>query len=224
MKMKHLFSTVLLGLTVLFFTQPASAAVLAVWDFGDSSALYTQKPAYYNTITEPALVLLGSGVDTNGKDGIAYVDSGGINHIAGQAAAWDDINKSGTENDAALIITLNTSGFTGLAIRWDYKSEFAVSYDFAYRTVVNGAWTQIADNQAITPGWSDGKWYSVVIDMSGYSALNNQPYLQLRLDDLVEGPGNDRFAIDNIEITGIPEPCSLILLGLGGLVIRKRYR
>jgi hypothetical protein len=60
--------------------------------------------------------------------------------------------------------------------------------------------------------------------MSGYNALNNQPYLQLRLDDLVEGPGNDKFAIDNIEITGVPEPCSFILLGLGGLVIRKRCR
>jgi hypothetical protein len=131
MKRRYLFCAALLGCTILFFTQAAGAAVLAVWDFGDSSAVYTQKPAYYNTVTEPTLVLLGSGVDTNGKDGIAYVDAGGINHVAGQAAAWDDINKSGTENDAALIMTLDTSGFTSLASRWAYKSDFAVSFDFA---------------------------------------------------------------------------------------------
>jgi hypothetical protein len=221
-QMKREFLSILGVVFFSCFTQSAPATVLAIWNFGDSSAYYTQNPAYYNTVTMPTLALFGSGVDTNGKDGIAYLDAGGISHIAGQAAAWDDINKSGTENDAALIITLATTGFTNLSIRWDYKSELAVSYDFAYRTSADGAWTQLADNQPITPGWAEGKWYSVVIDMSGYAVLNNQPYLQFRLDDLVEGPGNDKFAIDNIEITGVPEPGSLLLLGLGGWLIRKR--
>lgn len=222
MKRALLLSSLLFMCTTFALTQPTLAAVLTVWDFGDSSTLYTQVPDYYNTIAVPALALFGSGVDTNGKDGIAYLDAGGIAHVAGQAAAWDDINKSGSENDAALIITLNTTGFTNLAIRWDYKSEEAEYFDFAYRTTADGAWTQIADNQAITPGWDDGDWYSVSIDMSGYAGLNNQSYIQLRIDDLVEGPGNDRFAIDNIEITAIPEPCTLLLLGFGGLLIRKR--
>ncbi len=222
MKRTFLLSITLCFCTILYFTRSASATVLAIWDFGKDSASYTESPAYYNTVAAPILVLYGSGVDSNGKDGIPYTDAGGIAHIAGQAAAWDDINKSGTENDAALIITLNTTGFTNLAIRWDYKSELAVSYDFAYRTVAGGAWTQIVNNQPITPGWAEGKWYSVVHDLSGYAALNNQPYLQLRIDDLVEGPGNDKFAIDNIEITGVPEPCTVLLLGLGGLIIRKR--
>ena len=221
MKRILLLSSLLFVCTTLSLTQSTLATVLAVWDFGDGKDTYTQAPAYYNTVDEPALALLGSDVDDNGKDGIAYVDAGGIAHAAGQAAAWDDINKSGSENDAALIITLNTTGFTNLAIRWDYKSELAEYFDFAYRTSADGEWTQIADNQPITPGWDDGDWYSVAIDMSGYAVLNDQSYVQLRIDDLVEGPGNDRFAIDNIEITAIPEPCTLLLLGIGGLLIRK---
>lgn len=222
MKTNVFFSLVLCA--VLAIAVPASASVLAIWNFGDSSAFYTESPAYYNTVSAPTLSLLGSGLDTNGKNGIAYTDSAGISHIAGQGAAWDDINKSGTDNDAALIITLNTTGFTGLTIRWDYKSELATSFDFAYRTAADGKWTQVADNQAITPGWATDSWYSVTLDLSAYTAINNQTFVQLRLDDLVEGPGNEKFAIDNIEIASIPEPATLLILSLGGMALRMRKK
>lgn len=206
---------------VLSLVQPTFGSVLAVWDFGDNKDTYTENPAYYNTIVSPTLTLSGSDVDTNGKDGIAYTDAAGIAHIAGQAAAWDDINKSGSENDAALFITLDTTNFTDLSIRWDYKSELAVSFDFAYRLSADGDWIFLADNQPITPGWDDDQWYSVTLDLS---AVGNQSYVELRLDDLVEGPGNDKFAIDNIEITGVPEPATLMLAGLGGIIMRLRKR
>lgn len=221
MKRSLLYSIPLL-LLVMWISQSANATVLAIWDFGPSSAYYTLEPDYYNTVAMPTLYLHGSGLDIDGKNGIAYLDADGINHIAGQAGGWDDINKSGTENDAALFITIDTSGFSNLSIRWDYKSELAVSFDFSYRTSADGSWVKIINNQPITPGWAANQWYSVEIDMSGYTEMNNQSYLQLRLDDLVEGPGNDKFAIDNIEITGIPEPGTLLLLGLGGWLIRKR--
>jgi hypothetical protein len=207
---------------VICFVPPSFGSILAIWDFGDSSSAYTESPAYFNTITSPALTLAGSDVDTNGKDGVAYTDAAGVDHIDGQAAAWDDINKSGSDNDAALFITLDATGFTGLAIRWDYKSEEAVSFDLAYRTSAGGNWTQVADNQTITPGWDTGTWYSAAVTLP--AVLNHQPYVELRLDDLVEGPGNNRFAIDNIEITGVPEPASLLLFGAGGLILRWRKR
>ena len=209
---------------ILSFTQPSWATVLAIWDFGDSSAFYTESPAYYNTVAAPTLTLAGSGVDTNGKNGVAYTDAAGVAHVAGQAAAWDDINKSGSANDAAAFITLNTTGFSALTIRWDYKSELATSFDFAYRTSADGEWTFVADNQAITPNWTGETWGSVVLDLSGQIALNNQSYVQFRFDDLVEGPGNDKFAFDNFEITGVPEPTTLLLLGLGAILLKKTKR
>lgn len=204
------------------FVPPSYGSLLAIWDFGDSSSVYTQSPAAYHTVTSPTLTLAGSDVDTNGKDGVGYTDAAGVVHIAGQAAAWDDINKSGSDNDAALFMTLNATGFTDLAIRWDYKSEEAVSFDLAYRISPGGSWTQVADNQAITPGWDTGTWYSVALTLP--TVLNHQPYVELRLDDLVEGPGNNRFAIDNIEITGVPEPATLLLVGAGWVFLRWRKR
>jgi hypothetical protein len=191
-------------------------SVLAIWDFGDNKDSYTESPAYYNTIVSPTLTLAGSDIDDNGKDGTAYMDAAGIAHIVGQAAAWDDINKSGSDNDAALFITLNTTGFTDLVIRWDYKSESATSFDFDYR-IGDEDWTGIVNNKPITPGWSDDQWYSVSLDLS---AVDDQSFVQLRLDDLTKDDGNDKFAIDNIEITGIPEPATMMLVGLGGFIMR----
>jgi len=204
---------------ILSFTQPSLATVLAVWDFGDSSAFYTEAPAYYNTVAAPTLVIAGGTKDIDGKNGVAYTDAAGIAHIAGQAGAWDDIKVSGS--NASWIVTLNTTGFHALAIRWDYRSEKATSFDLAYRTTVGGSWTQLKDNYAITPNWAAGTFNSVALDLSSFTALNNQSYLQLRVDDLVEGPGNDKFAFDNLEITGVPEPTTLLLLGLGAMLLKK---
>lgn len=221
---KHTLGTLFVVGAILSFTQPSLATVLAIWNFGDSSAFYTESPAYYNTAAAPTLALLGSGVDTNGKNGVAYTDAAGVAHVAGQAAAWDDINKSGSANDAATFITLDTTGFSALTVRWDYKSELATSFDFAYRTAADGEWTFVADNQAITPNWADEAWGSVVLDLSGQTALNNQSYVQFRFDDLVEGDGNDKFAFDNFEITGVPEPTTLLLLGLGAMLAKRTQR
>jgi hypothetical protein len=205
---------------ILSFTQPSLATVLAVWDFGASSAVYTESPAYYNTVAAPTLVLAGGTKDPDGKNGIIYTDAGGIAHIAGQAAGWDDIKVSGNPS-ASWIITLNTTGFQTLAIRWDYRSEKAISFDLAYRTTVGGTWAQLADNSPITVNWAAGTFNSVALNLSSFTALNNQSYLQLRVDDLVEGPGNDKFAFDNLEITGVPEPTTLLLLGLGAMLLKK---
>lgn len=208
--------------TLLFCSPYSVADVLAVWDFGSSSANYTENPAYYNTVTTPTLVIEGGEKDTNGKNGAAFTDAAGIPHAAGQAAGWDDIKKDGS--NASWIATLDTTGFQSLAIRWDYRSEKAVSFDLACRLTADGSWTQLADNSPITVNWAAGTFNSIALDLSGFAALNNQSYLQLRVDDLVEGLGNDKFAFDNLEITGIPEPATLLLLGLGGVIIKKGRR
>jgi hypothetical protein len=204
---------------VLCLVSPVGfAKVLAVWDFGPSSAFYTNEPAYYNLSAKPALVMTGGTIDANGKNGADFIDAGGVFHAAGQAAAWDDIKKS--DSNAACTITLNTTGWQVQGLRWDYKSEKAISFDIAYRLSQTATWTQLLDNQPIT---ADDVFHMVKIDLSSFAALSYQPFVQILIDDLVEGPGNDKFTFDNLQFTGVPEPASLALLMVGTVMgLRRR--
>jgi hypothetical protein len=207
---------------VLCLISPAGfAKVLAIWDFGPSSAFYTTEPASYALSTKPALVMTGGDIDANGKNGADFIDADGIFHAAGQAAAWDDINKSGSDNDAACTITLNTTGWQVQGLRWDYKSEKAISFDIAYRLSQTATWSQLLDNQPIT---ADDLFHAVTIDLSPFAALSYQPFVQILIDDLVEGPGNDKYTFDNLQFTGVPEPASLSLLLLGTVMGLRRRR
>jgi hypothetical protein len=137
-------------LVLLCLVSPAGfAKVLAIWDFGPSSAFYTTEPASWALSAKPALVLTGGDIDANGKNGADFIDADGVFHVAGQGAAWDDINKSGSDNDAACTITLNTTGWQVQGLRWDYKSEKATSYDIDYRLSQTATWIQLLDNQPI---------------------------------------------------------------------------
>ncbi len=196
------------------------ATVLAVWDFGPSSAFYTTEPASYALSAKPTLVLTGGDIDANGKNGVDFTDADSVFHVAGQGAAWDDVNKSGADNDAACMITLNTTGWQLQGVRWDYKSEKAPSFDLDYRLSETSTWISIVNNQPIT---ADDLFHAVTIDLSSFAMLSNQPFVQILISDLDEGSGNDKFTFDNLQFTGIPEPASLSLLLLGAAMgLRRR--
>lgn len=207
-------------LTLIFLTvssNPSGAALMTIWDFGPSSAYYTEVPTTENVVGIPTLVLLGGEKDINGKNGVAYVDAAGIHHDAGQGAAWDDVKVSGL--DAEWTLMIDTTGWKDIAIRWDYRSEETPSFDFDYRVGGAGDWTVILNNQPIT---GDDAWHSFSCDLSAISDIEDQMLVEFRAYDL-DRAGNGRFVFDNLELTGVPEPCSIVLLALGGIVlIRKR--
>lgn len=209
---------VLLALIFLAaFSSPSIAALMAIWDFGPSSAYYTENVTAENVIGVPTLVLSGGEKDINGKNGVAYVDAAGVYHDAGQAGAWDDIRVTGP--DAEWILTIDTTGWEDISIRWDYRSEQTPSFDLHYR--IGGAvdWADILSDYPIT---ADDAWHSFSYDLSFLSAIEGQPIVEFRVEDM-EFLGNGRFIFDNLELTGVPEPCTIAPLALGGIVlIRKR--
>jgi len=210
---------------LLALSSPANATLMAIWDFGPDAPRYTLDPTAYNVSVQPSLAAGNADYDDNGKDGTAYTDAAGILHVAGQAVGWDDVSGAGAD-DAYLTITINTTGWQDMWIRWDYFSDNTggnkgpVSFDFAYK-VGAGSWVTLLNNQAIV---RDDAWHEFRYDMSAIAAIENQASVEFRIDDLDNNDDDGNFKLDNLEVTGVPEPCTIALLGLGGLALLRRRR
>jgi hypothetical protein len=204
----------------------ANANLMAVWSFGPNSTNYTLVPQYEYVSGAPTLAAGNADYDADGGNGVAFTDAAGNSHIAGQALHWNDVSKSG-DNDAYIIITIDTTGWQDMSIRWDYKSDNTgdktgpVSFDMDY-AVGSGDWVNIVNNQAIT---RDDAWHEFSYDLSSLTAIDNQSSVQFRINDLDENDLSGDYWQDNIQLTGtvVPEPLSAVLLALGGVaLLRKR--
>jgi hypothetical protein len=216
--MKRIVAAVLV-ISLISITSAKGVGQLAIWDFGASSDYYTEVPTAEDVIGTPTLLVDGGKKDLNGKNGVAYVDVLGVSHIDGQAAAWDDVKVTGL--DAEWIVTIDTTGWEDISVRFDYKAwdSNTTTFDLDYRLSETAEWVEILDNQTIT---ADETFYSFSTSLPG--DVDNQSFVQFRFNDLDEN-GNDKFAFDNLEFTGtpIPEPMTILLLGFGAAtILRKR--
>jgi hypothetical protein len=200
----------------------ANADLMAVWDFGPDSTNYTLVPQYEYVEGLPVMTAGGADYDDNGGNGVAFTDAGENPHDAGQCLHWNDV--SGTTDDAYIIITIDTTGWQDMLIRWDYMSDNSggktgpVSFDLDY-AVGSGDWTNIVNNYAIT---RDDAWHEFSYDLSSLTAINNQSSVQFRINDLNENDLNGDYWQDNVQLTGVPEPFTAVLLALGGMALLSK--
>jgi hypothetical protein len=219
--MKRLISAVL-AISLIIITSANATQQMAIWDFGPIAAGYTTNPTAEYLVGTPTLVLSGGTMDPDGKDGVAYTDAAGVFHAVGQSAAWDDVKVSSSP-DAKWIVTLNTTGWADISVRFDYKAwdSTTTSFDLSYQINNSGTWVSILDNQTIIP---DKAFHSFAYSLASIDAIENCSSVQLKVSDLDKG--NNQFAFDNYELTGtlIPEPATIGLFGLGITAIIRRRR
>jgi hypothetical protein len=213
---------------LLVLGSAANASLMAVWDFGPDSTNYTLVPQYEYVSGVPTLAAGNADYDDNGGNGVAFTDAAGNYHDAGQALHWSDVSKSGDVNNAYITITINTTGWQDMAIRWDYDSDNSggkrgpVRFDLDY-AVGSGDWINILNNEAIT---RDEAWHEFSYDLSSLTAINNQSSVQFRINDLQEAEGQESgdYWQDNIQLIGVsvPEPLSVAFLALGGVALLSK--
>lgn len=217
--MKKLLPVSLSALLIVISTlsSTTNASTVAYWDFGNDAADYPGNVNVSDIMGVATLDIAGGELDTDGKDGTSY-----NSHPAGQAAAWNDVKVSG-DVDAHWIMTINTLGVTDMAIRWDYKAwdqpadGADYTFDLDYRIGTSGDWINILNNEVI----SVGDWDVFSHSLAGIAAIENQAAVQFRMNDL-DKEGNNKFAFDNLEVSSVPEPATLLLLAIGTLAIRAK--
>ena len=196
---------------------------MAIWDFGPDASGYTEAVTADNVIGVPAIVIDGGEKDSDGKDGIEYTDAAGFWHEAGLGGAWNDVNVGVPDPDAAWILTINTTGWEDIAIRWDYKSEESPTFDLNYRLDDGGDWLMILDDEPITVDWDNFYSFNRNVSLLTGGAVDNQPFVQLHFFGL-DKFGDGKYVFDNLELTGVPEPCSVVFFSFAFFLFRKPVR
>ena len=207
----------------VFLCSQADAALMAIWDFGPDASGYTETVTAENVIGVPAIVIDGGDKDSDGMGGVGYTDSAGSWHEAGRGGAWNAVNAGILNPDAAWILTINTTGWEDIAIRWDYKSEASPTFDLRYRLDGDGDWLGVLDDEPITVDWDNFYSFNCNVSPLTGGAVDNQPFVQFCFFDL-EKHANGKYVFDNVELTGVPEPCSFVFFSFGFFLFRKSFR
>lgn len=219
MRLNPLYNILLLITVPMIGT---SDSVIALWDFGPDDNGYTEQVTINNTIGTPTLsgMAAGSGYDTNGQDGIPFVNADGAIHNAGQALTW---GSGVNDGDQEWIMTLDLTGYQNVALRWDYRSTSTgpTNAVFDYR-INSGNWTQIEEITLI----GDSAFHAYDKDLTSITAINDQPSVEFRLSGFAGGSGSGTHRIDNLQVTAIPEPAVIgfvTLAALGGLIGKRLF-
>jgi len=153
---------------------------------------------------------------SNAKIGWASIDLGGS--VAGleNMYLWNVRHQNNTENVATYNVYHATSPTAALPAMPNSKSTTG-DYNFA-----SGGWTLLnlggALSLPINP--SNNNTPQAVVALGGISAR----YIGLEILTAGNGTGAGRVGLAQVEITQIPEPASLALLGLGGLGLLARRK
>jgi hypothetical protein len=136
--------------------------------------------------------------------------------------------------------TTSSTGYENLSFSIDHTSSNTGPRDFTVAWSTDGvSFTDFSSymvlaNATPNPVWTSGTYlpkYTSVFDLSSITALNDAASIYIRVvqnsnvsanGSTVASGGTSR--VDNVIISGslIPEPASLALLALGGLLIRRR--
>ncbi|HXQ34217.1 MAG TPA: PEP-CTERM sorting domain-containing protein [Anaerolineales bacterium] len=207
---------------VLLLTAAAPAALadeLAIWNFNDSNLTVDHGSGTLASNFNPANLLFAAGSTNNAR----------LGHVAGQALSLQ--GGSGTANNGRhLTFNVSTLGFSNILVSFATQGTGTGFNSNQFQYSLDGI-NFVDFGLPYTPASVFGS-VPLVFSLVSIAALNNNPNAAFRI--LFNGAGSatgtnriDNFVVEGTELTGVPEPMSVILLlsGLSGLYgVRKRRR
>jgi len=189
------------GFTTSSFPQAA--------DFGSGS----HEPANFDNTTdaEDVFTRLASFAGTTVND-LENVGSGGSFSFVGD-----------TNNGAQSVFSVSTAGFTDVTVSWAQRGT-GTGFDsrtFEYSTDGGDNWVDVGAFDG-SSGALTSTWTLVEINLNGALDNNADAMFRITYDGATSSSGNNRW--DKLYVLGVPEPASIALLSLGGLVFVRRRR
>lgn len=176
---------------------------MAIWTFDALAGIVsgTSIPATAEDVDGiPDLQMFNQVIDDNGKNGVAYTDIEGTLWPSTRAISWDDVRGGGA--DAELWITMNTTGWEDITMRFDYivdsdRNGSFKNFTLQYSTDGGANFTNITILALI----DDNTFHMSSTDMSAIAVIEDAGLVIFRI--IVEDDNtNDELTLDNIEFYG----------------------
>jgi len=237
--MKTLGTLVAVAAILGLVASPASAAVLLLEDFEDTTVLYTASEAEFS----------------DGFDDFWFNTAGPLTHDSSTVYLGPDgefFNGMDLDGEGATLPILmdfngiDISGYTGLSFGidlaedddgtnqdWDILDFVHIDYQIdggGYQNLlwiesIPGATAFNAEPGIDTDFDGDGDGTAITETFAGFTEAiaGTGSTLDIRITWQLDA-GDEDLAIDNVSVTGVPEPATIALLGFGGLVLLRRRR
>ncbi|MEM7627460.1 MAG: PEP-CTERM sorting domain-containing protein [Planctomycetota bacterium] len=200
------------GLAAAVFAGSADAAV--IFSLADTSdALFTHSSSGGSPSPIPAAGSQSVGNGTFSWGDLATDGGGNTAEFASGAFTSGDFGGVGTFTS----LTLDVSAFTEVDIDAVYDGRFNTASEFSnFFYVLDG--TEVVFGEGVEDATADDVAVSIVdLDVTGASTL----VVGFTFN---HNGGSDFFNVDSLVVDAIPEPGSLVLMGLGSLLIASRRR
>lgn len=217
---RRVFLNLICLLGLLVASAPAALAdELAIWNFNDSNLNVDHGSGTLSSNFNAVNIQFGAGTTNNARFG----------DTAGQSLTLQ--GGTGTANNGRHItFNVSTLGFSNIVVSFATLGTSTGFNSNQFQYSLDGT-TFIDFGPAYTPGTAFGA-VPLVFSLAGIDGLNDNPNAAFRIvfNGATSSTGNNRidnFVVEGSEVTGVPEPASMVLLlsGLSGLYgLRKRKR
>lgn len=221
--------------------ESSHATIIALFNFNDMAANNngTTAAMIENAMGTPTLALVeesGLLADLNGQVGVSFTDEDGTSHSAGAGAAWTTgiLNTSLDANDAWLL-ELDTTGYVDLQLRFDYRLTDSVFQgdillgpsELTLEWAVGGGGFNAIQTFQLN---RNNAFNEFLLDLSPIAAIENVADVKLRGtwsndgSETIAGGTAPSVRMDNLQVTGVPEPASVVLLAIAAVALGVRRR